>query len=136
MVDSSDDHVMPVGLPNMYTMIKIVSRQTGQAVNGPDEQGEICVKSPQCFIGYLKQPEKNKSIFDSDGFFHTGDLGYYDSQGVVYFIECIANLINFWMYEVSPSILEAAVVGIPNQENGQVPRAFVVLRPGFEETEE
>ena len=36
--------------------------RTGQAVNGPDEQGEICVKSPQCFIGYLKQPEKNKSV--------------------------------------------------------------------------
>ena len=35
-------------------------------------------------------------IFDSDGFFHTGDLGYYDNQGAVYFIECIANLINFW----------------------------------------
>ena len=35
-------------------------------------------------------------IFDSDGFFHTGDLGYYDNQGAVYFIERIANLINFW----------------------------------------
>ena len=103
---------------------------SGQAVNGPDEQGEICVKSPQCFLGYLNQAEKNKEvwyhkyyyivenfelesnisivlildkedfyhlqIFDHDGFFHTGDLGYYDCQGVVYFIECIANLINFW----------------------------------------
>ena len=68
-------------------------------------------------------------------------------QGILYFIDTIANLINFWMYEVPPSILEsrllglsnimdAAVVGIPDQENGQVPRAFVVLRPGFEETEE
>ena len=35
-------------------------------------------------------------VFDSDGFFRTGDLGYYDSQGVVYFIEIIANLIHFW----------------------------------------
>ena len=55
--------------------------------------------------------------------------------------------MQFWMYEVAPSILEsrllssnnivdAAVVGITDKENGQVPRAFVVLRPGFEETEE
>ena len=49
----------------------------------------------------------NSQIFDSDGFFHTGDLGYYDSQGVVFFIECIAHLIQFWMYEVAPSILES-----------------------------
>ena len=59
-------------------------------MEGPDEQGEICVKSPQCFKGYLNA---DSQILDSDGFFHTGDLGYYDSQGVVFFIECIANLI-------------------------------------------
>jgi len=145
-VELPDDHVMPVGLPNMYSQIKVINRQTGQQVNGHDEQGEICVKSPQLFIGYLNHPELQDK-FDSDGFFHTGDLGYYDSLGVVYFIESIANLINFWMYEVAPSILEsrllgsnnildAAVVGIADKENGQVPRAFVVLRPGFEETEE
>jgi len=144
-IDLPDDHVMPVGLPNMYSQIKIINRITSEAVEGPDEQGEICVKSPQCFKGYLNA--NNSQILDSDGFFHTGDLGYYDSQGVVFFIECIANLIHFWMYEVSPSILEsrllssnnivdAAVVGITDKENGQVPRAFVVLRPGFEETEE
>ena len=71
--------------------MEIINRQTSEAVEGPDEQGEICVKSPQCFKGYLNA--NNSQILDSDGFFHTGDLGYYDSQGVVYFIECIANLI-------------------------------------------
>jgi acyl-CoA synthetase (AMP-forming)/AMP-acid ligase II len=70
-------------------------------------------------------------LFDQEGFFKTGDLGYYDSQGVIHFIEKIENLIHFWMYEVSPNILEsrllgsnviidAAVVGIPNKENGEV----------------
>ena len=81
-------------------------------------------------LGYLNSEENN---FDSDGYFHTGDLGYYDNQGTVYFIERIANLIHFWMYEVAPSILEsrllssnnivdAAVVAITDKENGQVPR--------------
>lgn len=144
-IDLPDDHVMPVGLPTMYSQIKIISRQTSEPVQGPDEQGEICVKSPQVFKGYLESPEE--PVLDSEGFFHTGDLGYYDKEGQVYFIESIANLIHFWMYEVAPSILEsrllssnnivdAAVVGITDKENGQVPRAFVVLRPGFEETEE
>ncbi|XP_040580808.1 probable 4-coumarate--CoA ligase 1 isoform X2 [Lepeophtheirus salmonis] len=143
--DVPDDHIIPMGLPNMYSMIKIISRQDGNPVDGPDQQGEICVKSPQCMLGYLNKEES--SAFDNDQYFHTGDLGYYDNQGIVYFVEKINNLIQFWMYEVAPSILEsrllgsnnivdAAVVGIPNKENGQVPRAFVVLKPGFEETEE
>ena len=76
-IDLPDDHIMPVGLPNMYTQIKIVNRLTDEPVQGPDEQGEICVKSPQCFKGYLNE---DGSIFDQDGFYHTGDLGYYDAQ--------------------------------------------------------
>ena len=53
VLETPDDHIMPVGLPNMFTQIKIVSRQSGDPVEGPDYQGEICVKSPQTFIGYL-----------------------------------------------------------------------------------
>ena len=68
---------MPVGLPNMYTQIKIKNRLADEPVQGPDEQGEICIKSPQCFKGYLND---DSNILDSDGFFHTGDLGYYDAQ--------------------------------------------------------
>ena len=77
-IDLPDDHVMPVGLPNMYTQVKIINRQTGENVQGPDEQGEICIKSPQCFKGYLNTD--HSATTDSEGFFHTGDLGYYDNQ--------------------------------------------------------
>ena len=42
--------------------IKITNRQTGHPVNGPDEQGEICIKSPQCFLGYLDRPDLNNSV--------------------------------------------------------------------------
>ena len=66
---------------------------------------QLCFQYP--LINYLGLNSDNSQIFDSDGFFHTGDLGYYDSQGVVFFIECIAHLIQFWMYEVAPSILES-----------------------------
>eukprot|EP00095_Tigriopus_kingsejongensis_P001553 maker-scaffold137_size321222-snap-gene-0.10 protein:Tk01553 transcript:maker-scaffold137_size321222-snap-gene-0.10-mRNA-1 annotation:"4-coumarate-- ligase-like" len=128
VLETPNDHVIPVGLPNMYTQVKIINRQSNENVEGPDEQGEICIKSAQNFIGYLN--EDNKRLFDSEGFFHTGDLGYYDSQGVIYYIEKIENLIHFWMYEVAPTVLEsrllgsnnivdAAVVGIPDKENGE-----------------
>ena len=62
VVDLPDDHVMPVGLPNMYTQIKIINRQTGQPVNGHDEQGEICVKSPQSFLGYLNHDQLQSKV--------------------------------------------------------------------------
>jgi acyl-coenzyme A synthetase/AMP-(fatty) acid ligase len=139
-----DDHLMPLGFPNMWTSFKVVDRQTGQPVSGPDLQGELCVKTCQLLPGYLGQEEP---LVDNEGYFHTGDLGYYDSNGVIYFVEQISSLISFWMYEIAPSVLEsrllshasvvdAAVVAIPDKENGQIPRGFVVLKTGHEETEE
>ena len=61
VLELPDDHVMPVGLPNMYTQIKITNRQSGDPVGGPEEQGEICVRSPQNFVGYLHCPD-NKTV--------------------------------------------------------------------------
>jgi len=140
-----DDHLMPVGLPNMWTSFKVVDRQTGKPVSGPDLQGELCVKTSQLLPEYLGQEEMD--ILDSEGYFHTGDLGYYDKDGIIYFVEQISSLISFWMYEIAPSVLEsrllshssivdAAVVAIPDKENGHIPRGFVVLKSGHEETEE
>jgi len=76
-----------------------------------------------------------------------GDLGYYDRDGVVHYVEKISNLISFWMYEVAPTVLEsrllshgsvvdAAVIAVPDKEMGHIPRGFVVLKQGYEETEE
>jgi len=143
-VEVPDDHLMPLGLPNMWTSFKVVDRLSGQPVCGPDTQGELCVKTPQLFLGYKGEQE---DIVDSEGYFHTGDLGYYDKDGVIHFVEQISSLISFWMYEVAPSVLEsrllshgsvvdAAVIAVPDKENGHVPRGFVVLKPGHEETEE
>ena len=168
-----DDHLVPVGLPNMWTTFKVrtvmvkssikfergvqvVDRQSGLPVGGPDLQGELCIKTCQLMPGYWEGGVVNTDdILDSDGFFHTGDLGYYDKDGVIYFVEqvrllcflpcCtymfvqISCLISFWMYEIAPCVLEcrllshtsvvdAAVVAIPDKENGQIPRAFVVLK--------
>merc|ERR1712110_639541 len=143
-VEVPDDHLMPLGLPNMWTSFKVVDRLSGQPVCGPDTQGELCVKTPQLFLGYRGEQE---DIVDSEGYFHTGDLGYYDKDGVIHFVEQISSLISFWMYEVAPSVLksrllshgsvvDAAVIAVPDKENGHVPRGFVVLKPGHEETEE
>lgn len=143
-VEVPDDHQLVVGLPNMWTVVKVVDRVSGNPVTGPDVQGELCVKTCQLMCGYRG---RQGNATDAEGFFHTGDLGFYDKDGAIHFVEQISNLISFWMYEVSPSVLEsrllshsavvdAAVVGIHDKENGQIPRGFVVLKSGHEETEE
>ena len=60
VLEIPDDHLMPLGLPNMYTQIKIVNRQTNEPVGGADEQREICVRSPQNFIGYFGNAFNNR----------------------------------------------------------------------------
>lgn len=79
-----DDHLMPVGLPNMWTSFKIIDRISGGPVTGPDLQGEICIKTCQLFPGYLDQ---SQDVLDNEGYFHTGDLGYYDKDGIIHFVE-------------------------------------------------
>ena len=73
----------------IYYIVQVVDRQTGQPVTGPDLQGELCVKTCQLLPGYLGQEE---SILDSEGYFHTGDLGYYDNTGVIHFVEQVLEL--------------------------------------------
>ena len=53
-------------------------------MSGPDLQGEICVKTCQLFSGYK---DLDKEVLDSEGYFHTGDMGYYDKDGIIHFVE-------------------------------------------------
>ena len=96
---------------------------TENPVSGPDLQGEICIKTCQMSPGYL---DTKDDLLDSEGYFHTGDMGYYDKDGIIHFVEQvggakgnpghlylslkISNLISFWMYEISPSVLESRLL--------------------------
>ena len=62
-------------------------------VRGPNEIGEICVKNPYTMLGYLNRPKHTKEFFDSDGFARTGDLGYYDDEGDIFFVDRLKELI-------------------------------------------
>ena len=57
---------------------------TGSPVSGPDLQGEICIKTCQMSPGYL---DTEDDLLDSEGYFHTGDMGYYDKDGIIHFVE-------------------------------------------------
>lgn len=131
-----------IGAPSFLSQLKVVDIDTGKKL-GPGEQGEICIKSPCCTIGYLNNPEASANLYDEEGFLRTGDMGYYSEEGLFYITDRVKDLIKCMDQQVPPAELEglllqhdavqeAAVVGVPHDEYGEVARAFVVLRPGYE----
>lgn len=131
-----------IGTPSLLSKLKVVDIDTGKKL-GPGEQGELCIKSPCCSIGYLNNPGATADLYDEDGFLRTGDMGYYDKEGLFYITDRVKDLIKCMDQQVPPAELEglllqhdavqeAAVVGVAHDDYGEAARAFVVLRPGHE----
>lgn len=132
---SKPGSVGPV-LPN--TLSKIVDTETGAEL-GPNERGEVLIYGPHVMAGYLNNAEATANTIDSDGWFHTGDIGYVDDDGFFYIVDRVKELIKYKGYQVAPAELEAllvsheaiadaAVIPSPSEEAGEVPKAFVVLK--------
>jgi len=124
-------------VPSTYG--KIIDDVTGESL-GPDQDGELCIKGPQVMMGYLDEVEKTKECLSDDGWLRTGDMAYYDEDGFFYITDRIKELIKVRGYPVAPAELEAliltnehvqdvAVVRIPDEAAGELPRAYVVLNP-------
>ena len=123
-------------LPN--TAAKIIDTETGEEL-GVDKRGEILVKGPHVMKGYLNNAEATASTLDADGWFHTGDIGYVDADGDFYVVDRVKELIKYKGYQVAPAELEAlllshsaiadaAVIPSPNEDAGEIPKAFIVLQ--------
>ena len=108
---------------------------------GVDEVGELLVRGPQVMAGYLDDPEASAATVDADGWLHTGDLVRIDADGYLFVVDRVKELIKVKGFQVAPAELEAlivthpdvadvAVVGVPDEEAGERPKAFVVARPG------
>jgi len=117
---------------------KIVDVETG-ATLGVNERGEICVRGPNIMRGYWNDPEATARTIDAEGWLHTGDVGYADADGYFYVVDRVKELIKYKGMQVAPAELEglllshpavadAAVIPSPDEEAGEVPKAFVVLR--------
>lgn len=85
--------------------LKFVDKDTGKLC-GPNEIGEICMKSPQLFTEYLDNEKANLESFDADGFFRTGDGGYFDEHGLIYVTDRYKEVIKCNGIQVSPTELE------------------------------
>jgi acyl-CoA synthetase (AMP-forming)/AMP-acid ligase II len=121
-------------LPN--TVAKVVDVHSGAEL-GPNETGEVWIKGPQVMKGYLNNPEATARTI-SDGWLRTGDIGYADDDGFFYIVDRLKELIKYKGFQVPPAELEAlllthpavadaAVIPSPDEEAGEVPKAFVVL---------
>ncbi len=135
-----------VGVTAPNTELRIVHPASGEDL-GPDENGELWVRGPQVMKGYLNNPEATALTLDDDGWLHTGDIGYVDGDGHVYVVDRLKELIKYKGFQVAPAELEAlllthpavadaAVVGLPDEEAGEVPAGYVVLKPGSTATTE
>jgi acyl-CoA synthetase (AMP-forming)/AMP-acid ligase II len=127
-----------VGVPAPNTECKIVDLETGAEL-GSNQEGEVCVRGPQVMKGYLNKPEATAATIDPDGWIHTGDIGYADEDGHFFIVDRAKELIKYKGFQVAPAELEsvllthpaisdAAVIPSPDDEAGEVPKAYVVLK--------
>lgn len=127
-----------VGVPAPNTECKIVDLETGESL-GPNQEGEVCVRGPQIMKGYLNSPDATDQTIDAEKWLHTGDIGYADTDGHFFIVDRAKELIKYKGFQVPPAELEAvllthprvadaAVIPCPDDEAGEVPKAFVVLR--------
>ena len=131
-------------IPN--TEVRIVDPSSGESL-GLDQDGEVWIRGPQVMKGYLNNEEATAETIDDEGWLHTGDIGHIDADGHLYVVDRLKELIKFKGFQVPPAELEAlllthpkvadsAVIGLPDDEAGEIPAAWVVLRPGTEATED
>lgn len=123
-------------LPN--TQCRILDYTTGVEL-GPNQEGEICLRGPQVMKGYFGNPKATIKMIPGDGWLRTGDMGYADEEGRLYVVDRLKELIKYKGRQVAPAELEAVllshpaiadtgVIPSPNEEAGEVPKAFVVLK--------
>ena len=108
---------------------------------GVDGEGELWVRGPQVMQGYFGNESATDATIDSEGWLHTGDVGRFDADGHLYIVDRVKELIKYKGFQVPPAELEAllithpdvadvAVIGVPDDEAGELPKAFVVRREG------
>ncbi|RLN46303.1 hypothetical protein BBJ29_003781 [Phytophthora kernoviae] len=123
-------------LPNTQLRVKC----TATGVDLPiGESGELLYKGPQVMIGYSNNAEANKSVFTEDRFLRTGDIGYIDSDGFVFIVDRVKELIKYKGHQVAPAELEDVLNHHPQISDAccirgkdafgeEIPKAYVVLK--------
>jgi acyl-CoA synthetase (AMP-forming)/AMP-acid ligase II len=123
-----------IGPPLAGTECRIVDPETGEDA----DRGELWVRGPQVMKGYLNNEEATKETIDDEGWLHTGDVAEMDDEGYYAIVDRLKELIKYKGFQVPPAELEAilinhpsvadcAVIGVPDDEAGEIPKGFVVV---------
>jgi long-chain acyl-CoA synthetase len=135
-----------VGLPIHNTEQKIVDIETGERELPQGEDGELIIRGPQVMKGYWKAPEETARAL-RNGWLYTGDIGHVDADGYTYIVDRKKEMIKYKGFGVAPAelesllmehpaIMDAAVIGVPDDEAGELIKGYVVARKGYTPTAE
>lgn len=130
-------------LPNVQA--KLVDVATGAEItelgeNGETLPGELWVRGPNVMVGYLGRPDATAETLDADGFLHTGDVAVYHEGGYFSIVDRVKELIKYKGYQIAPAelealllshpkIMDAACIGVLDDDKQEIPKAFVVAAP-------
>ncbi|HYF20364.1 MAG TPA: class I adenylate-forming enzyme family protein [Ramlibacter sp.] len=143
VVDENLDKLHTVGKPIPGCDIRMIDEQGREVPRG--QPGEIVGRQPAMMSGYFKQPDKTEAVtwYDAEGnrYYRSGDVGYFDDDGYLVLLDRTKDMIvsgGFNVYAVDiervieqhPEVAEVAVIGVPSEQWGETPVAFVVPRPG------
>ena len=131
-----------LGVPVMEVDARVIDPETLQDL-GPGEVGEIIMAGPQIFQGYWRRPEETEKVFlerDGKRFVRSGDIGMYDEEGYFWMTDRLKRMVNasgfkVWPAEVEalmhncPGVVEACVIGKPDEKRGETVKAVVVPDP-------
>ncbi|MGG0643231.1 AMP-binding protein [Sporosarcina gallistercoris] len=141
MISGGVHKIGTVGLPTYNTEIKVVSLDgISEEPLPPGESGEICIKGPQVMKGYFNKPEETAATLRG-GWLHTGDIGIIDEDGYLAIVDRKKEMLIYNGYNVYPSRIEEVIVSHPAVQNaivigkpvegvGEIPKAFVIVKPG------
>jgi fatty-acyl-CoA synthase len=134
-----------IGRPNFFVDVRVVDDDGN--VLGANQVGELVLKGPSMCSGYYNNPEATAAVVDEDGWFHTGDLMYYDEEWYFYVVDRKKDMFisggeNIYPTEIEsvlyrhPSVHMCAVIGVPDEKWSEVGVACVVLKPGAAASED
>jgi long-chain acyl-CoA synthetase len=126
-----------IGVPMSSTDVELRDDANGSVPLG--QPGEICIRGPQVMKGYWRRPDETAKVLGEDGFLHTGDIGIMDEKGFIRIVDRKKDMIlvsgfNVYPNEIEqivathPGVLECAVIGVPDEHSGEVPKVFVVRK--------
>lgn len=130
-------------LPNI--VCKLVDTETDEEITEIDDDGrtrpgELWVQGPNVMLGYLNKPEATAETLDADGFLHTGDIAVYHDGGYFSIVDRVKELIKYKGYQIAPAelealllghpkVMDAAVIGVLDDDKQEIPKAFIVPAP-------